>query len=38
VVLGRGEHLFSGIDMVSLGYRSKEHASSERATHFVLSK
>jgi dihydrofolate reductase len=37
-LLGRGEHLLAGIDMVSLGYRCTEHASSELATHLVLAK
>jgi dihydrofolate reductase len=38
VLLGRGEHLFAGIDASSLGYRCTEHASTSRATHVVLSK
>jgi dihydrofolate reductase len=38
VLLGRGEHLLSGIDTVSLGYRCTEHASSDLATHVVLKK
>jgi dihydrofolate reductase len=38
VLLGRGEHLLAGIDMVSLGYKCTEHASSDRATHIVLTK
>jgi dihydrofolate reductase len=38
VLLGRGEHLFAGVDMVSLGYRCSEHASTERATHVVLTR
>jgi dihydrofolate reductase len=37
-LLGRGEHLLAGIDMVSLGYKCTQHASSERATHVVLTK
>lgn len=37
-LLGRGEHLLGGIDLVSLGYRCSEHASSEHATHVVLTK
>jgi dihydrofolate reductase len=37
-LLGRGESLLAGIDTVSLGYRCTEHASTERATHIVLSK
>jgi dihydrofolate reductase len=38
VLLGRGEHLFAGIDTTSLGYACTERASSERATHLVLAK
>lgn len=36
--LGRGEHPFAGIDTVSLGYRCTHHASSNHATHVVLTK
>jgi dihydrofolate reductase len=38
VLLGRGEHLLAGLDLVSLGYRCAEHASSDRATHVVLQR
>jgi dihydrofolate reductase len=38
VLLGRGEHLFAGIDLVSLGYRCTEMAPSDHATHVVLKK
>jgi len=38
VLLGRGEHLLGGIDTVSLGYKCTEHASSDLATHVVLTK
>ncbi len=38
VLLGRGEHLLAGIDTVSLGYGCPEHASTERATHVVLTR
>jgi dihydrofolate reductase len=37
-LLGKGENLFAGIDLPSLGYTCTEHASSERATHVVLTK
>ncbi|MEY2935736.1 MAG: hypothetical protein RL033_6485 [Pseudomonadota bacterium] len=37
-LLGRGEPLWSGIDLPSLGYRCAEHVSSERAVHVVLTK
>ena len=38
VLLGRGEHLLAGIDLVSLGYRCTEHASTSHATHVVLAR
>ena len=38
VLLGRGEHLLAGIDLVGLGYRCTEHAPSDRATHVVLTR
>ena len=38
VLLGRGEHLLAGIDAVSLGYKCTEHASTDQATHVVLTK
>jgi hypothetical protein len=38
VLLGRGEHLLTGIDAAGLGYRCTQHAGSEKATHVVLSK
>ena len=37
-LLGSGEHLFSGLDAVELGYRCTEHASAPDATHVVLSR
>jgi dihydrofolate reductase len=38
VLLGRGELLLAGIDTVSLGYKCTEHASTDHATHVVLTK
>ncbi|MBB2683395.1 UNVERIFIED_ORG: dihydrofolate reductase [Rhizobium etli] len=38
VVLGKGEALFSGIDLPALGFRVTEHVASEHATHIVLAK
>jgi dihydrofolate reductase len=38
VLLGRGEHLLAGIDMVGLGYRCTEHVATAHATHVVLAK
>jgi dihydrofolate reductase len=37
-LLGRGEPLLAGIDLVKLGYRCTEHAATEQATHLVLTK
>ena len=37
-LLGRGENLFAGIDTVSLGYKCTQHASSDHATHVVLTR
>jgi dihydrofolate reductase len=36
ILLGSGERLFSGIDLVELGYRPVEHVATENATHLVL--
>jgi dihydrofolate reductase len=38
VLLGSGEHLLSGVDVVKLGYRCVEHVPSAGATHIVLRK
>jgi dihydrofolate reductase len=38
VVLGSGEHLFNGIDLLKLDYRCVEHVSSPEAMHLVLRK
>jgi dihydrofolate reductase len=38
IVLGRGESLFAGIDLPSLGYRVSEVVSTELATHVALTR
>lgn len=38
IVLGKGENLFSGIDLPSLGYEVTEHKASDAATHIVITK
>ncbi len=38
VLLGSGESLFSGINMLELGFRRTEHLSTSNATHIILSK
>jgi dihydrofolate reductase len=37
-LLGRGEHLFAGLDLVRLGYKCTEHAATDDATHVVLTR
>jgi dihydrofolate reductase len=37
-LLGSGEHLLSGIDLLQLGYRCVEHVPAAGATHVVLKK
>jgi dihydrofolate reductase len=36
VLLGRGERLFEGVDLRTLGYECVEFVASEKATHVVL--
>jgi dihydrofolate reductase len=38
VILGRGEHLFGGLDLKALGYEITEHVTTPATTHFVLAK
>jgi dihydrofolate reductase len=38
VLLGRGEHLWAGIDLPALGYRVLEHVATPLATHVVLAR
>ena len=38
VVLGKGEAMFTGIDLPALGFRVAEHVATEHATHIVLAK
>lgn len=38
VLLGRGEALFTGIDMVKAGFRCERRVATERATHVVLAR
>jgi dihydrofolate reductase len=38
VLLGRGEHLFSGIDLPALGYFCAEQTSAPKATHMIIKK
>ncbi len=38
VLLGSGEHLLHGIDLLELGYRVSEHLAAEQATHVVFTR
>lgn len=38
VFLGSGEHLFSGMDMVALGYNDVQVVAGENATHLIIRK
>jgi len=38
VVLGKGEHLLSGLDLLEAGFRPTEHVASEAALHVVLTR
>ena len=38
IVLGSGEHLLSGLDLLALGYQVQERATSEAAMHVVLER
>lgn len=38
VLLGNGEHLFSGLDLPRLGYQRTEHVATPNATHIVLTR
>jgi dihydrofolate reductase len=38
VLLGSGEHLFSGIDTLKLGYQCTEHVTTANAMHVVLTE
>jgi len=38
VILGSGESLLSGLDLLKLGYRVSEHVPTEKATHIVVTK
>lgn len=38
VLLGSGEHLLGGLDLLKLGYRVSEYVPTPKATHVVLAK
>jgi dihydrofolate reductase len=38
ILLGKGEHLWSGLDLPALGYEQKEYVPSDMAAHYVFRK
>jgi dihydrofolate reductase len=38
IILGGGEHLFHGIDLIGLGYRIRQYVNTEHATHIVFDR
>jgi dihydrofolate reductase len=38
ILLGSGEHLLSGIDLLALGYNCTESVASAKATHYVIAR
>ncbi|HTV22349.1 MAG TPA: dihydrofolate reductase family protein [Polyangiaceae bacterium] len=38
ILLGRGEHLLAGIDLLALGYECTRHVTTASATHVVITK
>src|SRR2546427_13010157 len=38
VLLGSGQHLFGGINTLTLGYRCTKHVSTAHAMHVILAK
>ena len=38
ILLGSGEHLLSGLDLLALGYQVTEHAASDAAQHVVITR
>jgi dihydrofolate reductase len=38
VVLGSGEHLYKGINLIELGYKLSEHVTTSDAMHLVFTR
>jgi dihydrofolate reductase len=38
VLLGSGEHLLEGIDLLERGFQCTEHAATPKATHVILTR
>ena len=38
ILLGKGEHLMSGLDLAGLGFKVAQTAATQKATHYILTK
>ena len=38
ILLGGGEHLFAGLDLLALGYQCTRSVATERATHYIIGR
>jgi dihydrofolate reductase len=38
ILLGKGEHLFAGLDLPALGYRPREYVTTPNAMHVVFAR
>ena len=38
ILLGGGEHLFTGLDLLALGYQCMRSVATERATHYIITR
>jgi hypothetical protein len=38
ILMGKGENLFSGLDLYAMGFKCVERVPGEQATHVVLKK
>jgi dihydrofolate reductase len=38
ILLGSGEHLLAGLDMLALGYRCTESVPTAKAMHYIMAK
>ena len=36
ILLGSGEHLFAGLDLPALGYRTRECVPGAKAAHYIV--
>ena len=38
ILLGTGEHLFAGLDLLALGYKTTKSIASAKATHYIIAR